>query len=76
MILTLRRHQHLLNQSYLSQILYMYLVAKSGGHRCYRNGDINFYINSYTDTLSHRLDSPYCEIFKIRNTDLHYQNPG
>ena len=29
----------------------MYLLAKSGGHRCYRNGDINSYINSYMDIL-------------------------
>ena len=29
----------------------MYLLAKFGGHRSYRNGDINSYINSYMDTL-------------------------
>ena len=29
----------------------MYLLTKFGGDRSYRNGDINSYINSYTDTL-------------------------
>ena len=29
----------------------MYLLAKFGDHRSYRNGDINSYINSYMDTL-------------------------
>ena len=29
----------------------MYLLAKFGDHRFYRNGDINSYINSYMDTL-------------------------
>ena len=31
--------------------LYMYLLARFGDHRSYRNGDINSYINSYMDTL-------------------------
>ena len=29
----------------------MYLLAKFGDHRFYRNGDINSYISSYKDTL-------------------------
>ena len=29
----------------------MYLLAKSGGHRSYGNGDINSYINSSMNTL-------------------------
>ena len=29
----------------------MYLLAKFGDHRSYRNGDINTYIKSYMDTL-------------------------
>ena len=29
----------------------MYLLAKSGDNRSYRNADINFYTNSYIDTL-------------------------
>ena len=29
----------------------MYLIAKFGGHRSYRNGGINSDINSYMDTL-------------------------
>ena len=29
----------------------MYLLVKFGGHRCYRNSDINSYINSYINTL-------------------------
>ena len=29
----------------------MYLLTNFGDHRSYRNGDINFYINSYMDTL-------------------------
>ena len=29
----------------------MYLLAKINSHRSYRNGNINFYIISYTDTL-------------------------
>ena len=26
--------------------------------------------------MVHRLNPPYCEIFKIRYTDLQFQNPG
>ena len=40
---------HLLDQFHLSQILQMYLLAKFGGHRSYRN--VNSYVNSYMDTL-------------------------
>ena len=29
----------------------MYLLAKFGSHRSYRNGDVNYYISSYKDTL-------------------------
>ena len=29
----------------------MYLPAKFDGHRSYRNGDVNSYINFYMDTL-------------------------
>ena len=29
----------------------MYLLAKFGDHRSYRNGDTNSYINSYMDIL-------------------------
>ena len=29
----------------------MYLLAKFGGHRSYRHGDINYDISSYLDTL-------------------------
>ena len=28
----------------------MYLLAKFGGHRSYRNGDMNYYINSFIIT--------------------------
>ena len=49
----------------------MYLLAKVGGHRSYGNRDINSYINSYMDTF----DKSYCEIFKIRNTDLQLRSP-
>ena len=45
--LDIMHHQHLLDQSLLGQFLYMYLLAKLGGHRSYGNGDIK-YINSYT----------------------------
>ena len=44
------------------------LLAKLGGHRSYRKGDINSYTNSY--------DLPYCEIFKINNTNLQFRSPG
>ena len=29
----------------------MYQIALFGGHSSYRNGNINFYVNSYMDTL-------------------------
>ena len=29
----------------------MHLLAKFGGHRSYRNGDINSYVNSYMDVF-------------------------
>ena len=44
------------------------LLAKLGGHRSYRKGDINSCTNSY--------DLPYCEIFKINNTNLQFRSPG
>ena len=30
----------------------MYLFTKFGDRRCYRNGDMNFHINSYMDNLT------------------------
>ena len=58
----------------------MYLFVKFCGQRFYRKGDINSYINSYKDNLEKaELTAsipPYCEIFKIRNTDLQFRSPG
>ena len=52
-----------------------WLQAISGGHRLYRNGDISSYSNSYINTFgTHCLDRPYCEIFKISNTNLLQKN--
>ena len=34
----------------------MYLLAKFGDHRSYRNGDINSYINSYTKKAGEKAE--------------------
>ena len=57
----------------------MYVLAKFGGQRSHKNGDNNSYINSYMDNhlgkrWAHRLDPPYCEIFKSVNIDLKFRS--
>ena len=54
----------------------MYLFAKFGGHRSYKNGDINSYMDALEKGWAHRLDLSYCKILKIRNTDLQFKSPG
>ena len=58
-VLTWWRQQHLLDSPRFIKVLWMYLLAKFGDHRPYRNEDINSYINSYMDKFE-----------KARLTDL------
>ena len=54
--------------------------TKFGDHRSCINGNTSVGIKSYIDTFfncwTHHLDPPNCKIFKIRNTNLQFWNPG
>ena len=57
----------------------MYLLAKFGDHKSYRNGDINSYIKSYMDTLGNaEFTTSIRRIarFLKTNTDLRFRSPG
>ena len=44
----------------------MYLLAKFGGHKSYRNGYVNLYINYYMDTLEKaELTASICHIARF-----------
>ena len=44
-------HRHCGRRDIIMLILYMYLLAKLGDHRSYRNRNINSYTSSYMATL-------------------------
>ena len=52
----------------------MKLLAKLGGHRFYRNGDYNSYINFYMDILEKEVTASTRHM--ARNTDMQFQSPG
>ena len=55
----------------------MYLLAKFGDHRSYRNRDINPYINSYMDTLEEaELIASIRHIAKFLKSGIPIYNSG
>ena len=49
----------------------MYLLAKFGSHRSYRNGDVNYYISSYKDTLEKaELTTSLCHIARFLKSGI------
>ena len=53
----------------------MYLFAKFRGHRSYRNGDINYYINSYMGILEKAELTPLiCHIARFLKSGIPIYN--
>ena len=51
----------------------MYLLAKSGGHESYGNGDINSYINFYMNTLEAvEFNASICHLRDFQNQEFHF----
>ena len=53
----------------------MYLLAKFGDHRSYRNGDINSYINSYIVAMEKaELTASICHIVRFLKSGIPIYN--
>ena len=74
-ILTWWHHQHLLDYSHLSQLSKNWLLTNFVGDRSHGNGDINFYMNSETNTFEKaELTTSACNIDRFSKSIITIYN--